>query len=195
MYESVQNWCWTLKMSHDDHSIYTRDAKWLWKKQNKSPKECDHQNVLSLWENHLVEFGASPPPHSVPTLNQKPALPHVLPRELRAACGCVLLHWREGGREGGKTAVQWGTTTQGVYETRPGGCQVIQTHNFVLNFSFSFPFNCHPNILMNAMGFTNSSLVGRRHANFLLWQDWYCMFYGCFLFLSTVKNTSIRYQH
>lgn len=182
-------------MSHDDHSIYTRDAKWLCKKA-KSKKS--KRGVV--WSSKcIIIMGKSPswiwsffPQHSVPTLNQKPALPHVLPRELGAACGCVLLRWREGGRrEKGETAVQWGTTTQGVYETRPGGCQVIQTHNFVLNFSFSFPFNCHPNILLNVMGFTNSSLVGRRHANFLLWQDWYCMFYGCFLFLSMVKNTSI----
>lgn len=63
--------------------------------------------------HHLVEFGASS------SLNWTPALPHVLTCEAKVGeCVCTRR----------VTAVQWGATTwQLLYETKPGGSQMIQT--------------------------------------------------------------------
>lgn len=70
-----------------------------------------------------------PPPCSSTKRLQKQLSPHVLPREPRATCGRVLRCWRgEGGvKGGGRQLCSEPQPLTGFYETRPGGCQVIQT--------------------------------------------------------------------
>lgn len=87
------------------HRVWTDSAWWVFlTKTNKKVMLACH---------HLVEFGASS------SLNWTPALPHVLTCEAKVGeCVCKRR----------VTAVQWGATTwQLLYETKPGGSQMIRT--------------------------------------------------------------------